>query len=49
MSNNTIKQQERGRTETIRASYVVLYMATWIDVFSRKVVGWAMNKRMTEQ
>lgn len=26
-----------------------LYLATYIDVFSRKVVGWAMNTRMTEQ
>ncbi|NRF94657.1 IS3 family transposase [Paenibacillus frigoriresistens] len=24
-------------------------MATWIDVFSRKVVGWAMQARMTDQ
>ncbi|WP_091176681.1 DDE-type integrase/transposase/recombinase [Paenibacillus sp. 1_12] len=26
-----------------------LYLATWIDVFSRKVVGWAMQTRMTDQ
>jgi len=26
-----------------------LYLATYIDVFSRKVVGWAMNTRMTGQ
>jgi putative transposase len=26
-----------------------LYLATYLDVFSRKVVGWAMNTRMTEQ
>jgi len=26
-----------------------LYLATYIDVFSRKVVGWAMNTRMTER
>lgn len=26
-----------------------LYLATWVDVFSRKVVGWAMNTRMTDQ
>ncbi|WP_083520876.1 DDE-type integrase/transposase/recombinase [Alicyclobacillus kakegawensis] len=26
-----------------------LYLATYIDVFSRKVVGWAMKTRMTEQ
>ena len=26
-----------------------LYLATWIDVFSQKVVGWAMNTRMTQQ
>ncbi|MCG5026856.1 IS3 family transposase [Anoxybacillus flavithermus] len=25
-----------------------LYLATYLDVFSRKVVGWAMNTRMTE-
>ncbi|MCY9669554.1 IS3 family transposase [Paenibacillus alginolyticus] len=26
-----------------------LYLAVWIDVFSRKVVGWAMQTRMTDQ
>ncbi|WP_081904345.1 DDE-type integrase/transposase/recombinase [Brevibacillus thermoruber] len=26
-----------------------LYLATYLDGFSRKVVGWAMNTRMTEQ
>jgi putative transposase len=26
-----------------------LYLATWVDVFSRKVVGWAMHTRMTDQ
>lgn len=26
-----------------------LYLATFIDVFSRKVVGWSMKRRMTEQ
>jgi transposase InsO family protein len=26
-----------------------LYLATVIDLFSRKVVGWAISKRMTKQ
>lgn len=26
-----------------------VYLATWIDVFSRKVVGWSLQSRMTQQ
>lgn len=26
-----------------------LYLAVFIDLFSRKVVGWSMNKRMEEE
>lgn len=38
-----------GDITYVRLKTGFLYLATFIDVFSRKVVGWAMNTRMTEQ
>ncbi len=43
------KKSRSGLEISLTFPFGFLYLATYLDVFPRKVVGWAMNTRMTEQ